>query len=80
MKHAWKLLAALFAAAPASAAEAIDPAHFDRLHRLIKPQPEESAWTQIRWLADLWEARKQAAAQGKPILVWEMDGHPLGCV
>ena len=23
---------------------------------------------------------KQAAAEGKPLLLWEMDGHPLGCV
>ena len=31
------------------------------------------------WLTDLWQARKLAARQGKPILLWEMDGHPLGC-
>ena len=27
----------------------------------------------------LWQARERAAAEGKPILLWEMDGHPLGC-
>ncbi len=26
------------------------------------------------------QARKVAAKEGKPILLWEMDGHPLGCV
>ena len=31
------------------------------------------------WLTELWEARTQAAAKGKPILLWEMDGNPLGC-
>ena len=61
------------------AADALPPEQFDRLHTLIKPQTAEQKWTQIRWLADLWEARRQAAAQGKPILLWEMDGHPLGC-
>jgi hypothetical protein len=30
-------------------------------------------------LTSLWEARQKAAAAGKPILLWEMDGHPLGC-
>ena len=25
------------------------------------------------------EARRLAAQKGKPILLWEMDGHPLGC-
>jgi hypothetical protein len=31
-------------------------------------------------MTDLWEARRRAAAEGKPMLVWEMDGHPLACV
>jgi hypothetical protein len=30
-------------------------------------------------MSSLWEARKRAAAEGKPILLWEMDGNPLGC-
>ena len=25
------------------------------------------------------QVRQLAARQGKPILLWEMDGHPLGC-
>jgi hypothetical protein len=52
---------------------------FVRLHALIKPQPHENRWMQIPWMNTLWEARKKAAAEGKPILLWEMDGHPLGC-
>jgi hypothetical protein len=46
---------------------------------LIKPGKDEDKWSQIPWQIDLWEARKEAAAKGKPILLWEMDGHPLGC-
>jgi len=45
----------------------------------IKPTAEESAWQKIGWRIDLWEARKEAAKSGKPIYLWEMDGHPLGC-
>jgi hypothetical protein len=52
---------------------------FDRLRELIKPSADEAKWVQIPWMNSLWDARKQAAAQGKPILLWEMDGHPLGC-
>lgn len=52
---------------------------FRELHALIKPKASEEAWTQIPWMTSLWEARQKAAAQGKPILLWEMDGHPLGC-
>lgn len=52
---------------------------FAHLHALIKPKAEEEKWAQIPWMDNLWEARKQAAAIGKPLLLWEMDGHPLGC-
>ena len=63
----------------ARAAEPINPADFAELHKVIQPQGEESAWLSIAWKTDLWEARKTAARLGKPILLWEMDGHPLGC-
>ncbi len=53
---------------------------FEALHTLIRPQPDEEKWAQIPWLTDLWQARKVAYEQGKPIFLWEMDGHPLGCV
>ena len=49
------------------------------LHSLVKPQAAEEAWSKIPWMTSLWEARRKAAAVGKPILLWEMDGHPLGC-
>lgn len=63
----------------ARAAEPIAPGDFQRLHDLIRPHGGEARWTEIPWLASLWEARKEAAAAGKPILLWEMDGNPLGC-
>ncbi|MGD1979405.1 MAG: hypothetical protein PVJ98_08435 [Akkermansiaceae bacterium] len=46
----------------------------------ILPSPAESAWLEIDWKTDLWEARQEAARMNKPIYLWEMDGHPLGCV
>jgi len=46
----------------------------------ILPKVEEKSWEKIPWRVDLWEARREAAEQGKPIYLWEMDGHPLGCV
>jgi len=66
--------------ATARASEPIKPEQFEKLHALIKPQADEEKFMQIPWLTNLWEARKQAASQGKPLLLWEMDGHPLGCV
>jgi hypothetical protein len=46
---------------------------------LVKPGKDEDKWAQIPWQTNLWEARKLAAEKGKPLLLWEMDGHPLGC-
>ena len=45
----------------------------------VVPSEADEKWLEIGWRANLWEARKEAAAKGKPILLWEMDGHPLGC-
>ena len=79
LRRALPLLAALPLAAAASAAEPIPHESFDKLHALIKPESGEDQWTQISWRTSLWEARVEAAREGKPILLWEMDGHPLVC-
>jgi hypothetical protein len=63
----------------AAAAEPITPTELTRLQGLIKPAPHEDKWSEIPWRTSLWQARQEAAAAGKPILLWEMDGHPLGC-
>jgi hypothetical protein len=57
----------------------VSPGQFKEVFALVKPAKDEDKWAQIPWQVDLWEARKLAADQGKPILLWEMDGHPLGC-
>ncbi len=58
-------------------AQAID---FERVAVLVKATKEETIWkNQIDWQTDLWKARQMAAKQGKPIFIWEMDGHPMGC-
>mgnify|MGYP001382177383 CR=1 FL=1 len=58
---------------------AVDSTNFGQLHALIQPTAEETRWLQIPWRTSLWQARIEAAATGKPIYLWEMDGHPLGC-
>ena len=73
----------VFVAAPAglwAKPEPVTPERFKALHSLIKPAAAEEKWAQIPWMSGLWDARQKAAAEGKPILLWEMDGHPLGCV
>ena len=54
----------------------LSPEHFGKLQALIKPRP--GGFDEVPWMTSLWEARKKAAAEGKPILLWVGDGHPLG--
>lgn len=74
--------AGLLAPAPLAAQPAevtapkISPQQFSKLRELIKPKP--GGYDDVPWMTDLWQARKKAAAEGKPILVWVGDGHPLG--
>ena len=72
-------LAWLACGATAAAAEPVRAEQLQKLQALIKPDRGEEKWSQIPWLVSLWQARQKAAELGKPILLWEMDGHPLGC-
>jgi len=45
----------------------------------VRPKPEESKWLEIPWQTDLWEGRRLAMAEEKPIFLWAMNGNPLGC-
>jgi RNA polymerase sigma factor (sigma-70 family) len=49
-------------------------ADVEKLHRLIRPQPGESRWMEIDWYPSVWEARKKAAAEGKPLFLWAGSG------
>jgi len=52
---------------------------FSDYQKLIKPAADELPWAKISWHASVWEARKQAVAEGKPILIWAGGGSaPLG--
>ena len=41
-------------------------------------QPEET-WRTIPWQTNLIDAQNLAAQVEKPLFIWAMDGHPLGC-
>jgi len=46
---------------------------------LIEPAPAELAWTEIPWRTSFWSALSEAQASERPLLLWAMNGHPLGC-
>ena len=58
-------------------ARQLDETGFQRLHDELNPQGE--AWKTIPWQTSLIEAQNISAKQGKPLFIWAMDGHPLGC-
>jgi hypothetical protein len=45
----------------------------------VWPSADELAFEQIPWIPVLRDGVREADAQGKPLLVWMMNGHPLGC-
>jgi hypothetical protein len=73
---AWQTTAAEKPAAPAAdtSPERILAEKFAEVQKLIKPRPGESLWNQIPWQNSLWEARRIAAAEGKPIFIWSGSG------
>jgi hypothetical protein len=57
----------------------LEPKPFASLHAAVAPRGTGERWTEIPWEPDLNRARERAAREGKPLLIWVMDGHPLGC-
>ena len=51
---------------------------FQKLHAAMQPS-EDEPWRTIPWKISLLDAQSAAAQQNKPIFIWAMDGHPLGC-
>jgi hypothetical protein len=46
----------------------------------VKPSPTEDKWLHsIPWRLNLTQARIDAQDAGKPIVMWIMNGHPMGC-
>ncbi len=45
----------------------------------LQPSSEELRWREIPWVATFWEGVNTAQEQKKPLLLWAMNGHPLGC-
>ena len=71
------LLTLLFSA-PLSHGQ-LDKVEFEKLHARLLPDQTEP-WRQIPWKTSVLEAQNVAASEGKPLFIWAMDGHPLGCV
>ncbi len=82
MKRNLLLTFALLAACPwivparGEGPEPIPPDRFAGLRAEIKPEP--GGFEDVPWMTNLWEARRKAAAEGKPLFVWSGGGPPCG--
>ena len=71
------LVASLATAAVARAGE-LTEAEFLKLHAELQPD-NTALWRTVPWKNSVLSAQQSAAEQKKPIFIWAMDGHPLGC-
>lgn len=55
------------------------PENFRAWSRFIRPSEKETAYRRIAWRTKFWPAVEEARKLGRPILLWTMNGHPLGC-
>ena len=70
------LMAVLFTKVLSSAE--LNESEFRNLQRQLQP-PADEPWRTIPWKITLIEAQRTAIQEKKPIFIWAMDGHPLGC-
>ena len=68
----------LFTALLLTTSGGLTPAEFTTLHQQLQPSGDE-VWRTIPWRTSLLDAQAEAAQAGKPLFIWAMDGHPLGC-
>jgi hypothetical protein len=54
-------------------------ATFDRIRDEVLPSKDEERWREVPWRPSVWDAVVEAAQTDRPVLVWAMNGHPLGC-
>ena len=59
-------------------AQGLDAAAFARDLAAIVPREGDLDWRAIPWQAELRSALAEASRAQKPVLLWAMNGHPLG--
>ena len=47
--------------------------------KFIRPTKDELAWAEIPWRSTFYDGLVESDKEQKPLLLWVMNGHPLGC-
>ena len=86
--HVLRSIATLGLVSAAMAATAAPPVINDETPTLdsldawqshIEPKDADMRWLNIEWRSTLWQAAEEARTLRKPIVLWAMNGHPMGC-
>ncbi len=51
----------------------------DRLRDQVVATRQELKWRDVAWLPTLGEGLRRARKDDRPVLLYAMNGHPLGC-
>lgn len=65
---------AILVAAGAVYAQSLD----EKINRVV-PSAAENRWVNLGWHTNIATALQEAGRQNKPLLLWVMNGNPLGC-
>jgi hypothetical protein len=62
-----------------AAAPELNDESLDQFRDDIRPRDEELAYLKIGWHESFFSAVNEARETNRPILLWAINGHPLGC-
>jgi hypothetical protein len=52
---------------------------YDKVRDYVLPTEKEIGWQAIPWRSDFGQALAEASHKDMPLLIWAMNGDPLGC-
>ncbi len=58
---------------------ALADANFDTWRNYIRAKESELVWQELPWETTYRDGLLRASADEKPLLLWVMNGHPMGC-
>ena len=74
-----RLLLVCLLLAGAVAAQDLTDASYASWRDRVLPASDELQWRRIGWRDALGTAVLEAVERDRPVLLWVMNGHPLGC-
>lgn len=73
------IAACLIVQEPEAAQEPLSWKTYTAVQEHVLPAADELGWLEVNWRPVLWDAVAEAREADKPLLIWAMNGHPLGC-